>query len=108
MNERPSGGTRPMKPYPNNKRPSRCLARLVRLVRRQLWRAVLCEPEERAELRWNPDPARLARYQLTYQRTPCDKCRGSGWASTRLSSFPCRKCAGKGSLPNVQVEARDQ
>jgi hypothetical protein len=76
------------------------LARLVRLVRRQLWRAVLCEPEERAELRWNPDPARLARYQFTYQRTPCDKCRGSGWATTSLSSFPCRKCAGKGSLPN--------
>ena len=81
---------------------------LVRLVRRQLWRAVLCRPEEVAELSWITDMERLKRFEETYGATLCRSCHGRQYH--RL--FPRERCPwcddGTNHLPNVQAPLRAQ
>ena len=82
--------------------PRGCVSRLVRLVRRQLWRALLCRPEEVAELSWITDMDRLKRFEETYGATLCRECHGRQYH--RL--FPRERCPwcddGTNPLPNVR------
>ena len=74
---------------------------LVRLVRRQLWRAVLCRPEEVAELACDPCPKRLKRFEEVYGATLCPTCKGRAYSHL----FPKHRCPwcddGTKSLPNA-------
>ena len=81
---------------------------LVRLVRRQLWRAVLCRPEEVAELACDPCPKRLKRFEEVYGATLCPTCKGRAYSHL----FPKHRCPwcddGTKSLPNnSQIELDD-
>lgn len=83
------------------------MPRLVRLFRRQLWRTVLCRPEEVAELSWITDMDRLKRFEETYGATLCRECHGRQYH--RL--FPRERCPwcadGTNTLPNVEVKRGD-
>ena len=73
---------------------------LVGIRARYWWRAVLCRPEEVAELSCNPCPKRLQRFERTYGATLCPTCKGRAYSNL----FPKHRCPwcddGTKSLPN--------